>query len=192
MMIPFASTLGIIGSVELPTIQWWMSGTRCDKSQQATSMYNTIFDTVKLQRYHLTNHNAVGDRNLALVRNMESLTLDAGQFNHRAHVELAWTYLKLHPPQQALDECVSAIKKFATHHGAAGKYHATITLANFLIVANSMEEADNTETWPSFVRRNNDLLMHPMESVYKLYTHERLNSDEARTHFLEPDGKQRL
>ncbi|NNF17625.1 MAG: hypothetical protein HKN70_12855 [Gammaproteobacteria bacterium] len=153
-------------------------------------MHQSLFDLDRLNRFALTNHNAVSDGNHALVNAMEQLTMEKGQFDHAAHVQLAWTYLRMHPPQQALGECSRTIKAFAEHVGVTDKYHATITLANFLSVAISMEEADNTEIWPAFVRRNTELLRHPMQAVYRLYTHECLESDEARQEFLDPDGVQ--
>lgn len=148
-----------------------------------------LFDSTKLNLFTLTNHNALSDRNRALVSGIESLSLSEEEFDHEAHVQLAWTYLRLHPAATAFKKCCQSIQGFATHLGATDKFHVTITLANFLLVANSMSNCDNTETWPAFKRRNTELFKNPMELIYHLYTHERLNSPEARTTALAPNAQ---
>ncbi|HWE08644.1 MAG TPA: hypothetical protein VG325_04790 [Solirubrobacteraceae bacterium] len=52
-----------------------------------------------------------------------------GGFGHREHLELAWTYLRLHPTEEAERVMVAAIRHIARRHGAEEKYHETITRA---------------------------------------------------------------
>ncbi len=63
------------------------------------------------------------------VRSIETCTLPPGHFNHAGHVRLARIYHARYPLDEAIARTCAAIQAYATHLGAANKYHATITVA---------------------------------------------------------------
>ncbi|WP_342118459.1 hypothetical protein [Pseudoduganella sp. OTU4001] len=65
----------------------------------------------------------------AFVSSLENCTLPAEQFNHAGHVRLACLYLAQHPLDEAIARTCATIRAYATHLGAADKFHATVTIA---------------------------------------------------------------
>ena len=65
----------------------------------------------------------------AFVSSLENCTLPPEQFNHAGHLRLAWHYLAQHPLDEAIARTCATIRAYATHLGAAEKYHATVTVA---------------------------------------------------------------
>ncbi|HEX6975346.1 MAG TPA: hypothetical protein VF147_13170 [Vicinamibacterales bacterium] len=121
-----------------------------------------------------------------LVVAFESASLPAEQFTHAAHVRVAWCYLRLAPLPEALLRFSSALRRFATAHGAAGKYHETITVAYMLIIADRCTRG-RAATWAEFAEENPDLFARP--SVLEgCYSPEVLMSERARASFVLPDA----
>ena len=69
--------------------------------------------------------------------------LPAAEVPHRAHVRLAWLYLREDSLLDALTRFVEGLKRYAGSLGASTKYHETITWAYlFLIHERMAREAD--------------------------------------------------
>jgi hypothetical protein len=105
-------------------------------------------------------------------------------FGHRQHVELTWRYLVDHDPGAARVLVADAIRRVAAAHGAAGKFHATITEAWVRCVA------VHRERWPAasfdqFIERNAALLNPKLLEHH--YTHAALFSERARAEIVDPD-----
>lgn len=66
---------------------------------------------------------------IEFVSSLEACTLPPEHFNHAGHVRLACHYLAQHSLEEAIGRTCAAIRSYATHLGAADKYHATITIA---------------------------------------------------------------
>src|SRR5260370_14877335 len=82
----------------------------------------------------------------------ESLRIPNEMFHHHEHIRLAWIYSRHFPHEQALTRMVQGIRAFAEHHGAASKYHHTITVAWMPLVspaARLAPPAPNFNTFPS-------------------------------------------
>ena len=60
---------------------------------------------------------------------LEACTLPPEHFNHAGHIRLACLYLARYPLDEAIARTCATIRTYATHLGAANKYHATITVA---------------------------------------------------------------
>lgn len=60
---------------------------------------------------------------------LEACTLPPEHFNHAGHLRLACLYLARYPLDEAIARTGATIRAYATHLGAANKYHATITVA---------------------------------------------------------------
>ena len=122
----------------------------------------------------------------AFLNAFESCALPAAQFHHRDHVRLAFIYLTLHDLETALDLMRSGLHRFLAHAGApATKYHETITRAWLLAVEHFMREAGPIGSFEEFAARAPRLFAPGAMETH--YTSERLESDEARHRFVEPD-----
>lgn len=66
---------------------------------------------------------------ITFVSRLEACTLAPEHFNHAGHVRLACLYLDRYPLDEAIARTCATISAYATHLGAANKYHATITVA---------------------------------------------------------------
>lgn len=107
-----------------------------------------------------------------------------GGFGHREHVELAWTYLQLHPTDRAADAMVAAIGHLARAHGEDGKFHETITRAWLHCVA-VHDQRWGAPDFDTFLTRNPELLDRTLLGHF--YSRELIVSDRARASWSEPD-----
>ncbi|MGI9629175.1 MAG: hypothetical protein ACR2QM_20295 [Longimicrobiales bacterium] len=122
----------------------------------------------------------------AAITRLEGLAVPPGEFNHRAHVRMAWNYLRLYPVHEVLGRFSAALKAFATSAGAPKKYHETITWALILVVQERLNASD-TGTWAAFAEDNPDLFVWPGGALSQYYSPELLASDRARRTFAMPD-----
>ena len=113
----------------------------------------------------------------------ESCTLPAEQFPHRAHVRLAWLYLREGTLLDALTRFVEGLKRYAGSLGASTKYHETITWA-FLFLIHERMARSAADSFEDFAAANEDLFNGVLEKYYRKET---LASDLARQTFLMPD-----
>ena len=60
---------------------------------------------------------------------LEACTLPPEHFNHAGHLRLACLYLARYPLDEAIARTCSTIRAYATHLGAANKFHTTMTVA---------------------------------------------------------------
>jgi hypothetical protein len=105
-------------------------------------------------------------------------------FGHRQHVELAWRYVGMHGAGQAYGCVAEAIREVAAAHGAAGKFHETITMSWVRCVA------VHRERWPAdsfeeFLELNPGLLDPGLLGHF--YSPELLASAQARGAWVAPD-----
>jgi hypothetical protein len=120
------------------------------------------------------------------VRRVEDCTLPPGLFNHVGHVRLAWTYLQRQAPLQAADSSCAAIRRYAQALGAAGKFHCTVTVALVRLIADR-HKARLGEDFAAFLESNAALLADARGALSRHYSDARLQSDDARARFVEPD-----
>jgi hypothetical protein len=121
----------------------------------------------------------------AFARAFENGEIAPAQFDHRAHVRVAWVYLNEGPSfDEALPRMRDAIQHFAAAAGASTKYHETITILWMRLLAGvkargaSGELADVLLAHPALADKNLPL---------QYYSRDRLFCDEARTAWVEPD-----
>jgi hypothetical protein len=123
-----------------------------------------------------------------LISAFESTDLPAGQFTHVAHVRVAWWYLRHAPLPEALLRFITALRRYATSLGEAGKYHETITIAYMLLIAERLDGAAHL-AWPEFAARNPDLLVRTPSILSTYYSDAVLSSARARRSFVMPDKR---
>ena len=112
-------------------------------------------------------------------------SLPAEQFDHRAHVRVAWLLLERYPLEEAVERICSGIQRYAAHLGATEKYHRTLSEAITRLMAHG--GAGSSMSWEHFLVANAELLSVVRGMVEKYYSPERLASIEAKRHFVPPD-----
>jgi hypothetical protein len=115
----------------------------------------------------------------------ESLNIPSEMFHHREHIRLAWIYSRQYPQEQALGLMVQGIEAFAKHHGAASKYHHTITVAWMRLVRHAARLAPSAPDFNTFASVHPRLFNPRLLEYY--YSKARLQSDAARHDWIEPD-----
>jgi hypothetical protein len=120
------------------------------------------------------------------LRSLEDCTLPPQHFNHAGHVRLAWLQLRRLPFEQAVERTCTLIRAYATHLGAAGKFHYTITAAlmHLLREAGACEAQLGHE---AFLARAAPLLSDARARLAQHYSDELLAGSAAREAFLAPD-----
>ena len=125
----------------------------------------------------------------ALLNALESLRLDAGTFNHRSHLWLGRVYLKRLPLHEAAHRSARLIRRFAVHHGAAGKFHLIMTLAFIHLIYERMQQVTPSERFAEFCARNPDLLNNARGLLPSYYSESALADPAARSIFALPDRR---
>ncbi|MCC6362736.1 MAG: hypothetical protein IT165_04385 [Bryobacterales bacterium] len=120
----------------------------------------------------------------AFLRAFESLALPPADFRHADHVRLAWIYLRQSRFDEALARLSSSILRFATHHGAAEKYHETITHAWMVLVQHALTQSPEA-TFSDFLAAHPHLL--DARTLERYYSPAALQSGESRRRFAPPD-----
>jgi hypothetical protein len=115
----------------------------------------------------------------------EAHTVTPSQFNHEAHVRLAYIYLAEHDVESAIQKMREALLSFIEHNGIArSKFHETITRAWVLAVRHFMDTSASSSS-TDFLAKNQELL--DSEIMLTHYSASVLFCSDARTSFVEPD-----
>ena len=119
-------------------------------------------------------------------RRFESCKFPAAEFNHRAHLRLAYIYLSENDDETAYEKMRGSLHKFLKYNGVdPSKYHETMTRAWVLAVRHFMEKTDTADSADSLIDKNPEMLDTNIMLTH--YTAEVLFSDEARNKFVKPD-----
>src|SRR5688500_14849507 len=73
-----------------------------------------------------------------LVQAFEAATLPPDLFSHAAHVRVAWWYLRRYSLPEGLLRFTAALRGFAAANGAPDRYHETVTVGYFLLIADRL------------------------------------------------------
>lgn len=117
----------------------------------------------------------------------QEATKDSGQFNHAAHVRVAWTLLEHLPVLEALAHFCSGLQALTRSHGQPEKYHETITVA-FVFLILERRAQQGASSWEAFAALHHDLLVSGRQGdlLQTIYPAELLTTPEARAHFVVP------
>lgn len=127
---------------------------------------------------------SVEDQNFR--REFEACTFPPAEFNHRAHLRLAYVYLSEHEIDPAHQLMRRALLSFLEYHGIdVSKYHATMTRAWIMAVRHFMEITPRAESFDDFIEKNPRMLDAKIMMTH--YSAEVLFSEEARAKFVEPN-----
>ncbi len=113
-----------------------------------------------------------------LVARFESCALPPWAFGHREHLFVAWTYLRAAPFEDAAQRFVTSLKRFAAHHGATSKFHATVTWTLLFVLADAID-ANPKADFDALLAARPDLL-DARSILTSLFDGDVLDSDRAR------------
>jgi hypothetical protein len=131
-------------------------------------------------------HRAAPD-DVAFRQAFEAGQVSPSDFNHAAHVRLAYVYLCDDTVEHAAGRMKSALLSFIRHHGInEDKYHETLTRAWVMAVDHFMRRSTvPADSAASFMRSNPALLDSKIMLTH--YSAQLLFSGEARAAFVPPD-----
>lgn len=116
----------------------------------------------------------------------EAGSLDPSAFDHRAHVYVAWSYLRRYDLLESIRRFTAALQRFTKAIGQAHKYHETISWF-FMVLVAERRSAAAVDDWFVFVRENPDLLQQGGRLLRRYYSQDLLDSGLAKQQFLLPD-----
>lgn len=117
---------------------------------------------------------------------MESGAFPAADFNHRAHLRLAYVYLCESNPDTATDQMRDTLNHFLIHNNVdPAKFHETLTKAWILAVKHFMDRAGSATSADDLIDRHPQML--DTQIMLTHYSAERLFSETARNKFVAPD-----
>jgi hypothetical protein len=115
----------------------------------------------------------------------EACSVAPSEFNHAAHVRLAYIYLVEGDTDSAVQRMRESLLAFLEHHGIPpGKFHETLTHAWVLAVRHFMNQSGSTSA-DDFIANNPELLDTRIMLTH--YSASVLFSADARESFVEPD-----
>lgn len=120
------------------------------------------------------------------LENFENGNVIAEQFDHSAHVYIAWKMLQKSSPLETINRYSAALRRITKALNVPGKYHETITWFYVLIISDRISPAIPA-SWEQFAAANPDLLGNSLELLSNYYSDVRLWSADARQRFLLPD-----
>jgi len=122
----------------------------------------------------------------AFRQSMERFDFPASDFNHRAHLRLAYVYLCESDPNTATDQMRNTLNQFLIHNKIdPAKFHETLTQAWILAVNHFMNRAGSATSADNLIDRYPQMLDPKIMLTH--YSKERLFSEQARNDFLPPD-----
>ena len=119
----------------------------------------------------------------------EDGSLPFTNWNHRAHVRVAFLYLSRFGLAEAIDRMRSGIKAYNAVHGVEDGpvmgYHETTTQAFMRLIHQALQERGPFQDSHEFCERNPELLDRRVLLCY--YTRDRIMEPAAKVRFVEPD-----
>lgn len=132
----------------------------------------------------MTHQTSEGDQEFR--RAFEACEVSPSEFDHAAHVRLAYVYLCGNSVDAATEKMKGSLLDFLAHLGVdQSKYHATITRAWVMAVHHFMAISSPCQSAHAFVQANPVLLDSKIMLTH--YSAERLFSPRARHSFVSPD-----
>ena len=122
---------------------------------------------------------------LTLVDRLERCLLGKEEFHHRDHLAVAVVYLYSADLETAMDRMRASLKRFAAHHRVSGLYHETLTRFWLQQVERRLDRGlclrDSV--------RNIQEQLSDKNIAFEYYSRERIESQEAKAEWIEPDLK---
>lgn len=130
----------------------------------------------------------ITQEDLAFKNDVESCSFHVPDFDHRAHLRLAYIYLaQTNSPNESVKLVRQALVGLLKHAGIdpSIKYHETLTEAWLLAVHHFMHHTSNASSADDFIDQNTKLL--DSKIMHTHYSKDVLFSEAAKTTFIEPN-----
>ena len=121
-----------------------------------------------------------------LQRRFIDCELNPSEFNHEAHIRLAWIYINNYGIKQAEKKIQIDLQKFVEFVGARDKYNKTLTIAAIKAVHHFMMKS-KSKNFIDFIAEYPRLKYNFKELMACHYGFDIYNSDKAKIEYLEPD-----
>jgi hypothetical protein len=125
------------------------------------------------------------DSDRLYLRAFESGELPNTAFHHRDHVHLAWLYLRRDGYDVGSREVIDGIRAFAAAHGAADRFHETLTRFWIKLVQHLIEIFPLVDRFDDLLARFP--LLTDKTIVYRHYSRVVLASPATRQGWVMPD-----
>ena len=130
-----------------------------------------------------------GSPDEAFLQAFEDGTLPFEQWQHRAHLKVAYLYLRQLPYAQSLDKIRENIRRYNaaknTPESLERGYHETMTVAWMRLVDCTLREYGSAASAEEFIEAQEQLLNR--KALRFFYSRDLLVSWRAKTEFVEPD-----
>jgi hypothetical protein len=125
----------------------------------------------------------------AFLTAFESVAIPLTEWNHRAHLRVAYLYLDRFPLEEAITRIRAGIQAYnaaqGIQDGPERGYHETLTQMWMRILHGLRTSVGPEAGFDAFVERHPYLLVRLLGRLY--YTRERMMSERAKREFVEPD-----
>lgn len=129
------------------------------------------------------------DADTRFIQSFEACTLPFPEWHHRAHLKVAYLYLRRFPFDQALERVREAIKRYNaatnTPESLGRGYHETMTVAWMRLVDFTLREYGPAGGADEFLDAQEQLLSR--KALRFFYSGNQLISWRAKAEFVEPD-----
>jgi hypothetical protein len=115
----------------------------------------------------------------------ETCALPNTQFHHADHVRLTWLYVRQLGEAAAAKKVIDGIQRYVAFNGATRKFNYTQTRAWVRLVAHACKQSAENVTFAEFVAAY--LKLFDRGALAAHYSKQLLESDDARSAWLEPD-----
>jgi hypothetical protein len=115
----------------------------------------------------------------AFLSAFEAGMLPNSEFHHRDHIRLTWLYLRRDGPDDGARAVSEGIRRFATAHGAAERFHLTLTNFWVRLVQHVAEVLPGIDQFDALLAAFP--LLADKTTVYRHYSRETLSSPLAPT-----------
>jgi hypothetical protein len=123
------------------------------------------------------------------IENFERLEIPLAEWNHRAHLTVAYQMLREFGLDAAIDRIRRGLKAFIAHHGIETTptqgYHETLTVAWMRMLHTTMTVYGPADSAEQFLEQHPHLLSKVMLRLF--YSRPRIMSEAARYGWVEPD-----
>ncbi len=131
--------------------------------------------------------NVLGDE--AFLKAFENCALPFAEWRHRAHLKVAYLYLRELP----FDDALAKVRKNIQRYNAATNtpeelergYHETITVSWMRLIQSALDERGPAASADEFVEREAEVLSK--DALLKFYSRDCLFSWRAKADFVEPN-----
>ena len=119
------------------------------------------------------------------LRAFDDCSLPNERFRHRDHLRLAWLRLRRDGAEAGSDAVRAGIRRYAAAHGAADRYHETLTTFYLRLVTHAIARRPEVDDFERFLVAFPLLLDTALPSRH--WGAETMWSAQARAGWVEPD-----